>query len=120
MTDPSYDSYYALRVCLNDTYYDTYYDKFIMRFSTDEFTTDWQRLEIGVAAGCTISVIVFLLCMELILRGTNTDRITVIRSPKMAFMDDIAILTTAVSSMRRILSRLDELITWARMKFRTS
>ena len=98
----------------------TYYDKFIMRFSTDEFTTDWQRLEIGVAAGCTVSVIVFLLCMELILRGTNTDRITAIRSPKKAFMDDIAILTTTVPSMRKILSRLDELITWARMKFKAS
>ena len=98
----------------------TYYDKFIMRFSTGEITTDWQRLEIGVAAGCTISVIVFLLCMELILRGTNTDAITAIRSPKKAFMDDIAILTKTVPSMKKMLSRLDELITWARMKFRAS
>ena len=98
----------------------TYYDKFIMRFSTDEYTTNWQRLEIGVAAGCTISVIVFILTMELILRGTNTDRYTAIRSPKKAFMDDIAILTETAASMKKILGRLDELVTWARMKFRAS
>ncbi|KAL9974728.1 hypothetical protein ACROYT_G011807 [Oculina patagonica] len=32
-----------------------YYNNFQMRFTTDGFTTDWQRLEVGIAAGCTIS-----------------------------------------------------------------
>ena len=33
-----------------------YYDKFRIRFTTDGFTTDLQRLEVGIVAGCTISV----------------------------------------------------------------
>ena len=35
----------------------SYYHKFIMRFTTRSFTTEWQRLEVGIPAGCTISPI---------------------------------------------------------------
>ena len=50
-----------------------YYDNFRMRFTTDGFTTDLQRLEVGIAAGCTISVILFVLVMEIILRSTKAE-----------------------------------------------
>ena len=55
-----------------------YYDRFIMHFTTEDFTTAWQRLEIGIAAGCTISVILFLLAMEMILQGTDTNTVQAI------------------------------------------
>ena len=48
-----------------------YYDNFRMRFSTEDFTTEWHRLEIGIAAGCSISVIWFILVMEMLLRSAD-------------------------------------------------
>ena len=67
-----------------------YYSLFIMRFTIADFTTAWQRLEIGIAAGCTVSVIWFVLVMEVLLRGTKINKETLyISVPKKAFMDDI-------------------------------
>ena len=98
-----------------------YYESFIMRFTTDDFTTAWQRLEVGIAAGCTISVIWFILAMEVILRGvkiTDNEEDMYIEAPKKAFMDDVTLLTRKSSSMEAVLSRFDQLIIWARMKFK--
>ena len=94
-----------------------YYDHFLMRFTTKDFTTNWQRLEIGIAAGCTISVIWFVLVMEMFLKSTDTEGI-VINIPIRAFMDDLTVLTQNVETMEKVLQRLNQLITWARMKFK--
>ena len=48
-----------------------YNDNFRMRFSTKNFTTEWNRLEIGIAAGCSISVIWFILVIEMLLRSAD-------------------------------------------------
>ena len=97
----------------------SYYGKFVMRFSTDTFTTECQRLEVGIAAGCTISPIWFILSMELLLRGSDCEGVSKqIRAPKKAFMDDITILTRRKDMMMKILQRLDELVSWAGMKFK--
>ena len=70
-----------------------YYNLF-MRFSTVNFTTAWQRLEIGIAAGCTVSVIWFVLVMEVLLRGTKINEETLpISAPKKAVVDDITLRT---------------------------
>ena len=96
-----------------------YYGNFQMRFSTDDFTTEWHRLEIGIAAGCTISVIWFILVMEMLLRSADcSEEKAKVRSPKKAFMDDVTLLTREVDTMQSVLMRLDELITWSRMKFK--
>ena len=63
----------------------SYYDNFVMRFSTGEFTTGWQRLEVGIAAGCTISVVLFVLVMEMILKSTSTEGL-VIKAPLNVFI----------------------------------
>ena len=90
-----------------------------MRFSTEDFTTEWHRLEIGIAAGCTISVIWFILVMEMLLRATDfSAEEAKVKAPKKAFMDDVTLITTEVDVMDKVLSRLDELITWSRMKFK--
>ncbi|KAK3750391.1 hypothetical protein RRG08_015884 [Elysia crispata] len=43
---------------------DDYFSGFRMRFSTNSYTTDWINLEIGIAMGCTISPILFVIAME--------------------------------------------------------
>ena len=96
-----------------------YYNKFRMRFTTENFTTDWHRLEVGIGAGCTISVIWFVLVMEMILRSADcSEELAKVRSPKKAFMDDVTLLTQDQKTMQAVLSRLDELITWSRMRFK--
>ena len=96
-----------------------YYSMFQMRFSTEDFTTEWHRLEIGIAAGCTISVIWFILVMEMLLRATDfSEEEAKVKAPKKAFMDDVTLITTEGEVMDKVLSRLDELVTWSRMKFK--
>ena len=94
-----------------------YYDNFMMRFTVGDFTTEWQRLEIGIAAGCTISVIWFVLVMEMVIRSTDTSGAE-IQTPLKAFMDDITVLSISERATHRMLGRLDELIAWSRMKFK--
>ena len=69
-----------------------YYSQFKMRFKTDNFTTEWHRLEVGLAAGCTISVIWFILVMEMLLRSADcTETEAKVKAPKKAFMDDMTL-----------------------------
>ena len=94
-----------------------YYDLFIMRFTTGKFTTEWQRLEVGIAAGCTISVILFVLVMEMILKACKCEEAMTV-TPLRSFMDDITTLMKGEKTTRKLLGRLDELIEWSRMKFK--
>ena len=88
-----------------------------MRFSSEDFTTEWHRLEIGIAPGCSISAIWFILVMGMLLRSADChEEKAKVRSPKKAFMDDVTLLTRDVDIMQSVLTRLDELITWSRMK----
>ena len=84
---------------------------------TGSFTTDWQRLEVGIAAGCTISVILFVLVMEMLRKSCRCEGAE-IATPLQSFMDDITLLVRGEGVTRRILERLDELIAWSRMKFK--
>ena len=95
----------------------SYYNNFQMRFTTATFTTDWQRLEKGITAGCTISVVLFILVMEMMLKSADIE-VVVMKPTLKAFMDDITVLAKCEEDTKRVLSRLDELITWTRMKFK--
>ena len=101
-----------------------YFDGFEMRFSTDKFTTDWINLEVGIAMGCAISPILFVLTMEVILKAamTNTQPASLGSDchipPLKAFMDDTTIVSTKESETRRLLERLDNLVAQSRMKFK--
>ncbi|KAK3782898.1 hypothetical protein RRG08_004696 [Elysia crispata] len=55
-----------IRVMLDD-----YFSGFQMRFSTNSYTTDWIKMEIGVAMGCTISPILFVMVMEVISKAAE-------------------------------------------------
>ncbi|XP_078621248.1 uncharacterized protein LOC144887724 [Branchiostoma floridae x Branchiostoma japonicum] len=63
-----------------------------MRFRTADFTIQWQRLEKGIVTGCTISPNLFIMGMNLIIE--------------------------AAAKARWMLSELDHMATWARMRFK--
>lgn len=99
-------------------------DGLYMRFTVGSFTTKWQRLEKGIMAGCTVSVVLFVAAMNLLLDAGRTQ----CRGPKAvdgtrhpacrAFMDDVTVMTPSIQGTQWILSALDKMATWARMQFK--
>ena len=71
-----------------------YFDKFNIRFTCRNFNTDWQRLEVGIVTGCTISVIIFSTAMNLLVKSAEKLRQGAVlpfgikQSPIRAFMDN--------------------------------
>ena len=99
-----------------------YFGSVKMRFTTQKYTTNWQDLEIGIMMGCVISPLLFVMCMELILRGARDTapgeqlENGVTLPPLKAFMDDITSLIRGTHDTQEMLKRLQELITRSRMK----
>ncbi|GFN80226.1 reverse transcriptase [Plakobranchus ocellatus] len=50
---------------------DDYFSEFRMRFSINDYTTNWINLEIEIAMGFTISHILFVMAMEIILKAAE-------------------------------------------------
>ena len=50
---------------------EVYFAGFKMRYTTQSYTTDWINLEVGIAMGCTISPILFIMAMEVILKASE-------------------------------------------------
>ena len=48
-----------------------YFSNFRMRYRTPSYTTCWTRLEVGIAMGCTVSPILFVLAMQVILKAAE-------------------------------------------------
>ena len=102
-----------------------YYEGFQMRFSTGEYTTRWVDLEVGIPMGCTISPILFVLAMEVITKAAERSGAGIAFSegeelpPIRAFMDDLTLLCPSTEAVMNILSKLEELMDWSRMKFKT-
>ena len=96
-----------------------YFNSAFMKFTVKNYTTKWQELRIGIMMGCVISPLLFVLAMELILRGaTNTSK-GVMKSehltlpPPRAFMDDITILVSSKIAADGLLERSYDLFTLA-------
>ena len=102
----------------------SYYSGIHIRFTTNNFTTSWQRLEKGIVTGCTISVILFVMGMNMIIkageretRGPKT--CSNIRQPQSrGFMDDLTLTTDTHIQARWILKALEETASWAKMTFK--
>ena len=79
-----------------------YFNNFVMRFTVADYTTAWQRLEVGVVTGCTISVVLFSATMNLLVKSAEKmSRGPVMQSgisqpPTRAFMDDMTITAKSV------------------------
>ena len=102
----------------------TYFDGFHLWFSTKDFTTNWTRLEVGIAMGCTVSPVLFVLPMQLLLKVTErkSNLVELGRGCQMqsvkAYMDDTTILSSKESTTRKLISFMNELIIRCRMKFK--
>ena len=99
-----------------------YFGAVKMKFTTKKYTTNFQDLEIGIMMGCVISPLLFVMCMELILRGARDTapgeqlENGVTLPPLRAFMDDITSLIQSVCNTEEMLTKLQELFTRCRMK----
>ncbi len=101
-----------------------YFEDLQLCFTTADFTTSWQHIEVGIMAGCTISPLAFTMAMEVIIRasrwvvGGERTKNGIRLPPIRAYMDDMTILTTTAACTRRLLGKLQENIKWARMKIK--
>ena len=99
-----------------------FFNSAVMKFTVKDYTTKWQALEIGIMMDCVISPLLFVLAMELILRGAaNTSKGVRINEnltlpPSRAFMDDITILVPSKIAADVLIQRYYDFSTWARMK----
>ncbi|XP_029359637.1 uncharacterized protein LOC115044643 [Echeneis naucrates] len=100
-----------------------YYSEFSLRVSSGEMTSDWHQLEVGIITGCTISVTLFALEMNMLVKAAEPQcrgplsKSGVRQPPISAFMDDLTVTTTAVSGARWILQGLERIMAWVRMSF---
>ena len=103
-----------------------YYDGLWGRSSSRGTSSDWFRYERGIFAGCTISVILFLLAFNVLLdyidrpgiqRYELYDQLIEVAR---GFMDDLSLLTTSVPMAKMALNRTTRVLEWARMKPKAS
>lgn len=77
-----------------------YFQNIQLCFTTAQYTTAWQHLEVGIMAGCTISPLAFTMVMEVIIQasrwvlGGQQIRPGLRLPPVSAYMDDLTTLTT--------------------------
>ena len=97
----------------------SYYNDVKIRFTTKQYTTDWQRVEKGIITGCTMSVVLFSLAMTMLVMTAKEET----KGPIMLsgqrqvncrlFMDDIATTTETLVQMKYLLQKLEEKLNWA-------
>ena len=80
----------------------SYFGGINLQFTTNRFTTTWQPLQKGIVTGCTISVILFVMGMNMIIkageretRGPKTSS-NIRQPPNRGFMDDLIITTDTI------------------------
>ena len=98
------------------------------RFSSRTVTSKWQKFEIGIFMGCVISVIIFVLCMNL---GDEYMKVKVPRAIQYVkddvpvpvlklFMDDSCLTSAKRQDMQIVLRVFKEFVDWARFKLKSS
>lgn len=101
-----------------------YYNNFLLRVTSGSSTSAWQRLEKGIITGCPISVPLFSLAMNMIVKSAEVEcrgplsKSGTRQPPIRAFMDDLTVTTTSVPGCRWLLQGLERLVSWARMSFK--
>ena len=77
----------------------TCFKRTYVRFSNNKYSTNWQKLIIGIMMGCVISPVLFVLVVEMILRSTdvNTNQITGLSMN--GFMVDVTLIAESRSQM---------------------
>ena len=99
----------------------SYYAEVDIRFTTKNFTTEWQRVEKGIITGCTLSVILFALTMTMLLSSTKREtRGPVTTSGQQQenarlYMDDVNTTTRSITQTHHLLDEIERFFTWARL-----
>ena len=100
----------------------SYYDNVSIRFTTKEFTTEFQKIEKGIITGCTLSVILFALTMTMLVssvkgetKGPKTESGQLQEHTRL-FMDDLATTTRTVTQTNHLLNALEDKMQWARLQ----
>ena len=105
---------------------ESYYNGVYVRFSTEHFVTEWQRLEKGIVTGCTISVILFALGMTWMVKSVEKEtkgpvmETGVRQTNARLYMDDINTTTETVPQTRYLMTELGRFLGWARMDVKAS
>ena len=104
-----------------------YYDGLWTRVRTSSAQSNWKRLEKGIFAGCTVSVILFLAAFNILIEFVSAEKFPSFRLANgnslpllRGFMDDLSVMTTGVPHARKILERVQVVLLWARMKPKAS
>ena len=91
-------------------------------YSVKDYTTERQAFEISIMMGCVISSLLFVLAIELILRGAANKSRGMMKNehlippPSRALMDDITILIPSKIAANGLLQRYSDFFTCMRMK----
>ena len=87
-------------------------------------TSKWQKLEVGIITAWTISVTLFALAMNMMVKSAEPGcwgpwtQSGIHQPPIRAFRDDLTVTTESVPGCRWILQGLEKLIQWAWMSFK--
>ena len=101
-----------------------YYKDLKIRFTTNDFITEWQKVEKGIITGCTLSVILFSLTMSWLVESVKRETKGLKTSSgqrqvnSRLFMDDIQTTTETVPQTKHLLGKLNEKMKWAGLDFR--
>ena len=100
----------------------SYYSDVQIRFTTEEFTTEWQRVEKGIITGCTLSVVLFALTMTMLVMSVKKET----KGPQAAtgqlqentrlFMDDVTTTAETIVQTNHLLEELGNKFEWGRLK----
>ena len=100
----------------------SYYSDVKIRFTTEEFTTEWQRVEKGIITGCTLSVVLFALTMTMLVLSVRRET----KGPQSStgqeqentrlFMDDVTTTAGTIVQTNHLLGKLGKKFEWARLK----
>ncbi|XP_052223957.1 uncharacterized protein LOC127839609 [Dreissena polymorpha] len=103
-----------------------YRDGIKLRLTVGDQLTRWQKLEKGIVTGCTVSVVLFIMGMNLLInaaqretRGPKTESGIYLPSSR-GFMDDLTMTTTTHVQARWMLTALTDVASWGRMKFKAA
>ncbi len=97
-----------------------YLDVYEISFLTRDYKSESIPLEKGVAAGDTISPLLFIMvkAAKVVGEAVTCPKVNEALPPIRAFMDDLTCMQQSYEAMVRLLGRLEELIHWVRMRFK--
>ena len=99
----------------------SYYNMVEIRFTTKNFTTQWQRVEKGIVTGCTLSVILFATSMTMLLSSTKRETkgpVTVSGQQQenaRLYMDDVSTTARSITQTHHLLEEISRFFSWARL-----